>query len=235
MKNQILNSIVFALAVLTFTSCGKDREAIKAAISDQQLADLVESALQEEMAGLTEQVATMVDIAQQNVVAQCGLTKDTTIVSENETLIGSASYTTDYTWTLECENDVTPLNYDFVCHTEGSYSNNRMSSNDSGDANWKLSGLSESVNEFLANGVYSRNGEQTFKSDGTYTESKMDMTVTNLAIDKASEEITGGIAQVNASGKTDSGESFTFDGEITFKGNGKATLTVNGKTFNLKL
>jgi hypothetical protein len=40
---------------------------------------------------------------------------------------------------------------------------------------------------------------------------------------------------VNVHGTADGGESFDFEGEIVFKGNGKATLTVNGKTFNISL
>ena len=235
MKNQILKITAFALGLLMFTSCGRDREAIKAAISESQAADLIESALQESMAGMTEQVATMAAIAKENITAACGTSQDTTITVTNQTLIGDAEYVTDYNWTLECENDSIPSNYDFNCHTEGSYNNNRMSSNDNGDGTWKLGGLAESSAVFLANGTYNRNGEQTFKSDGIYTESKMSMTLTNLEVDKDKEVITGGIADVGVSGETADGESFDFEGTIVFKGDGKATLTINGKKFNIEL
>lgn len=235
MKNQIISLCALVLVLFTLSSCGKDREEIKAAISETQLSYLVESALQGDMDGLTAQVETMVAIAQANISAECGVTMDTTIAVNNETAIGSAEYTTDYTWTLVCQNDLTPLNFDFICHTEGSYNNNRMTSNDYGDANWALTGLNENVNEFTANGTYGRNGEQTFKTEGVVTESNMDIVVSNLKIDKTSEEITGGTAELNVHGSTDSNESFDFEGQIVFKGNGKAVLTVNGKTFVLGL
>ena len=235
MKNQILGFATLAFATFTLISCGKNRAEIIAAISETQLSYLVESALQEGMAGLTAQAEMMAALAAENVSAQCGVTKDSTIVIENETAIGSAAYTTEYTWTLECENDVTPLNFDFICHSEGNYNNNRMTSNDYGDANWTLEGLSENVNEFTANGTYGRNGEQTFKVEGIVTESNMDIVVSNLKIDKSNEEITGGSAGMNISGTTDTGESFNFEGQIVFLGNGKARLTVNGKNFILNL
>lgn len=235
MKNQIFGLCALAIVVLTLSSCGKDREQIKAAISETQLSYMIENAMQEGMGGLTEQVQLMVAVAQETASSQCGVTKDTTIVTTNETAIGSSEYTTQYTWTLECENDVTPLNYDFICHSQGSYNNNRMSSNDAGDADWVLEGLSENVNEFSATGTFGRNGEQTFKADGILTESNIDFVVTNLKIDKASEEITGGSAEVNVHGTTDTDESFDFEGQIVFLGNGKAKLTVNGKSFVLGL
>ncbi len=235
MKNHSFSFAILSLLVFTLLSCGKDREQIKAAIAETQISYLVESALQEDLDGLTAQVEMMVALAQESVSAQCGETKDTTIVTENQTIVGSSEYTTQYTWTLECENDVTPLNYDFVCLSEGSYNNNRMTSNDAGDATWVLEGLSESVNEFTANGSFSRNGEQTFKTEGIVTESNMDIVVTNLNIDKTSEVITGGSAEVNIHGTADTGESFDFEGQIVFQGNGKAKLTVNGKTFILGL
>jgi hypothetical protein len=130
---------------------------------------------------------------------------------------------------------VVPLNFDFLCHTKGSYNNNRMTSSDYGDATWELTGLNEAVNEFTANGTYARNGEQTFKVEGTVTESNMDIVVTNMKIDKSNQEITEGTAEVSVHGTADSDESFDFEGQIVFKGNGRATLTVNGKTFNLNL
>lgn len=235
MKNQMLKSALFAMLVLGLTACGKDREQIKQTISEQQIAYLVEGALQEAQAGLTEQLAIMVAIAQETVSAQCGVTKDSTVTFEQTTLVGSADYVTDYTWTLVCQDDVVPLNYDFISHMEGGYNNNRMTSNDYGDATWELTGLNETVAEFTANGDYSRNGEQTFKAEGIVTESNMDMVVTNLKIDKTSEAITEGTAEVSVHGSTDAGDSFDFEGEIVFNGNGKATLTVNGKKFNITL
>lgn len=235
MKNQIISLFALALAIFTLSACGKDREAIKAAISETQISYLVESALSEGMAGLTAQVEAMVAIAEASISGQCGVTVDSTVVTEKQTAIGSAAYTTEYTWTLVCENEVTPLNFDFLCETEGSYNNNRMTSNDYGDANWELTGLNENVNEFTANGTYARNGEQTFKADGIVTESNMDIVASNLKIDKTSEEITEGTAEVNVHGTADGGESFDFEGQIVFKGNGKAKLTVNGQTFNINL
>ncbi|MBK8567170.1 MAG: hypothetical protein IPN76_28560 [Saprospiraceae bacterium] len=235
MKNQIVSLCTLALVIFTMSSCGKDREQIKAAISETQISYLVESALSEGMSGLTAQVGEMVAIAQENISGQCGVTKDSTVVFENQTAIGSAEYTTGYTWTLVCEGDLVPLNFDFLSHMEGSYNNNRMTSNDYGDATWELTGLNENTNEFTANGTYARNGEQTFKVDGIVTESNMDIVVTNMKIDKSSEEITEGTAEVNVHGTADGGESFDFEGEIVFKGKGKATLTVNGKTFNISL
>ncbi len=235
MKNQMFSLFALVIAIFTFSACGKDHEEIKAAISETQISYLVESALSEGMAGLTAQVEAMVAIAEKNISGQCGVTKDSTVVLENKTAIGSAEYTTEYTWTLECQSDVVPLNYDFICHTEGNYNNNRMTSSDYGDATWELTGLNESVNEFTANGTYARNGEQTFKSDGIVTESNMDITVTNMKIDKDSEEITEGTAEVTVHGTADGGESFDFEGQIVFKGGGRATLTVNGKTFNINL
>lgn len=235
MKNQMLSLALVTFALSVFTSCKKDPEEIKAAIAESQVAVLVENALQEGMAGLTEQIETAVAIAEANISAQCGTTKDTVINVENSTAIGSAEYETTYTWTLECEGDAEPSNFDFVCHSEGNYNNNRMSSNDYGDANWVLTGLNENITEFTANGNYSRNGEQTFKTEGVVTESNMDLVASNLTINKTSEEITGGSAEFTVTGTADTGESFNFEGQITFKGNGKATLEINGKTFNLSL
>lgn len=235
MKKQIFSICFLAGLMFSLSSCGKDREEIKAAIAETQISYLIESALQESMDGLSAQVAMMTDMAQQQVSEQCGVTKDSTIVTDKQTVIGSAHYTTQYSWTLACTNDLSPLNFDFICHSTGTYNNNRMSSNDAGDANWALTGLSAGVNEFTANGIYTRNGEQTFKAEGIITESNLNVVVSNLKVDKGSQKITGGTAEVNVHGSADSGESFDFDGKIVFLGNGKAKVTVNGKTFVIGL
>lgn len=235
MKNQILSLCALTLILFGFSSCNKGNGEIRTAISETQISYLVESALQESMAGLTAQIEAMVNIAKDNVSAQCGTTQDTTINVSNQTVIGSAEYTTNYTWSLECEGNAAPLNFDFTCHTEGNYNNNRMSSSDHGDANWELKGLSASATEFTANGNYARDGEQTIKGEGTFMESNMDIVVSNLKINKTTEEITEGTALVKVTGTADSGQTLNFEGQITFKGAGKATLVVNGKTFNLSL
>lgn len=235
MKKQLFVLVALTLTSLTLTSCGKDPEAIKAAISEAQFSYLVEDALQEAMGGLSEQITIMVEIAKDTISSQCGVTKDSTIVTEGQTVVGSYAYTTEYTWTLECEQDLIPTNFEFICQSQGSYNNNRLNSNDSSYSNWVLEGLSESDNLFKTNGTYSRDGEQTFKTEGIVTESNIDFVVTNLTINKASEEIISGSAEVTAHGSTDTGESFYFEGQIVFLGNGKVKLTVNGKTFFLTL
>jgi hypothetical protein len=59
--------------------------------------------------------------------------------------------------------------------------------------------------------------------------------VSNLKVDKGNQKINGGTAEVNVHGTASSGENFDFNGKIVFLGNGKAKVTVNGKTFVIGL
>jgi len=71
--------------------------------------------------------------------------------------------------------------------------------------------------------------------DKTSSTSTVDVTLSNILINKSNKTITSGTATVTVSGSNTKNGSFNFTGSITFNGNGKATVTLNGTVYIVNL
>jgi hypothetical protein len=88
----------------------------------------------------------------------------------------------------------------------------------------------------MLNGTYNRSGSQTSKvRDRNSFTSELDMTLASLSVNKNTLQIDGGTGTFTLTGSVAGGGSFSYEGSITFLGNGMATITINGETYEIDL
>jgi len=111
-----------------------------------------------------------------------------------------------------------------------------MSSDDSSSSNWTVSGLGASSANAVFAGSYNRIGSQVSKvrNHNTFT-STLHYTLTNINVSKTDHHIVSGTASLTFDGQSTSGNTWTYNGSVTFNGNGTATLSINGNTYTINL
>ncbi|HEY9196297.1 MAG TPA: hypothetical protein VIM77_08525, partial [Mucilaginibacter sp.] len=133
----------------------------------------------------------------------------------------------NWDYTLACAG-VIPSQLTFNFNGSGSYEGPRMSSNDQSTGGFILTNLQPTASTYLLSSTYQRTGTSTSKIARKYTfTSTLNITSSNIAVEKTSLKIVSGTAAIKITGTSSSGKSFTFNGTITFQGNNKATLILN--------
>jgi sterol desaturase/sphingolipid hydroxylase (fatty acid hydroxylase superfamily) len=199
-----------------------------------QASDAITEAVSTEGGGMVTQTKTTVSIINDGSLS-CGVESDTSISGQN-TVGASVTYDYDLSWNqlLTCKDDI-PESFQFNFTGNTNYDAEYMSSEDSSNAQFTVTGLQPSSAQYIFNLTYQRKGSQTAKAGGTNTfTSTISITSSDLTVDKSSGEIVSGNAAVNISGATTTGRSFSFSGTLTFTGNKQATLILgNGNTYTI--
>lgn len=229
-------NVLTKLAVMAFlcmcinVSCKKDAGDGSApsttTVTEQDAADAVSAAVTPQSAGMSAQVSDATVMAASNAYS-CGAAYDSSVAGASAT--GSAitySFQLDWNWKLACTS---PANFTagFTGHT--TYDAPRMSSNDSSNGSFSITGLSPSNSAYTLNANYVRRGLQQSKvnNKNSFT-STITITAADMVVSKSSYEITSGTASVTISGASSSGKSFQYNGTITFAGSKSATLQMAG-------
>lgn len=230
-KNVLTTLSVLAFLCMCITvSCKKDAgegsSPSTATVTEQDAADAVSAAVTPQSAGMSAQVSDATVMAASNAYS-CGAAYDSSIARASAT--GSAityAFKLDWNWKLSCAS---PANFTagFTGHT--TYDAPRMSSNDSSNGSFVITGLSPENDAYTLNTSYVRHGSQQSKinNKNSFT-STITITAANIVVSKASAEITAGTAAVTISGASSSGKSFQYSGTITFTGSKTATLQMAG-------
>ncbi len=233
-------SLILLALSLGFTSCNEDSNDDTSIIAPEEAAAIVESALFSGTAGIADEVsdATLValEYTEKNLTGgDCGETFDSTIVRSIDEPRVMANYTTTWLWTVNCNNVMIPTSLDFARNTSGEYETLRLASNDNASSDWTIGNLISGLNWTL-NGTYNRSGSQTSKvrNMNSFT-SDLEMTLTSLSVSKNTLEIESGTGTFTLTGNGTDGNSFSFEGSITFLGSGRATVTINGETYEFDL
>jgi hypothetical protein len=117
----------------------------------------------------------------------------------------------------------------------GNFDGPRLSSTDSGTAQFTIAGLTTNATSWVVNGEYKRAGSFTSKTgDKTTGNSNIDIKVTNLMLTKPSGHIAGGTGIIGISVVTSKG-TYSFNGTVVFNGDGTANLTVNNTVYVVDL
>lgn len=243
---QPLSFFAFLFLFIFTTSCNKvEKEVlIQEEISEEEIVEIIETALVSETKGLSTEVEDAAKIANANVALsvitdRCGLSFDTTYTYAISNNFITASYAKTIDWTVNCNllNNVTSLTFD--SHVEGSHeTNNRMASS-SGDAAWTVTATLPATVYYVINGSYDREGTYTFyrnNEDGISYFSQLSMNVVELEVNKTTNRILSGSADVQIiAGASPTGDVKTFTASITFEGDGAATITINGNTYPIQI
>ena len=242
-NNNRITGLFFAmlLIVTSFSSCRKEEE--EAPITTDDAADVVTYAMQKSSGGYAseseEAAAYMTDADLQTTTPtlQCGIPFDSTVTLNYSTSNVTASYTLSWDLLLSCNNQNVPQSLSFNSPYSGSYSGPLMSSSNTGNLTWTVTGLgSGSSTPYSFSGTFTRNGSHTSNvRNKTTFSSDLQVTVTAVTIDKVTQHITGGTGTVSLNCQTSTGKSYTFTGTIVFNSNGTATLTINGTPYSINL
>ena len=228
-NNSIRPGKLFAFTVLitavSFSACKKDSTtAATTTVTEADAADAVTEAVTPASAGMVTQSATAVVIVNDNSLA-CGTATDSTISGQN---ISGAAVTYNYllAWNslMTCTDNI-PSSYTFNFTGKSNYDAPRISSADSTQASFSITGIEPGTTQYVFNASYIRNGSEVSKvREQRSFSSKITITSSNLTLDKTTGAILSGTATATISGAASGGANFSFSGTITFLGNQAATL-----------
>lgn len=234
-------SIAVLASCFTLYSCSDDENGTSVSQQEQDAVDAITYSLQSDSNGLAKSVesasmyASDENLYGKTVSLECGVPYATTY---NETWSGT-NYSYDYSISRNTELtcvEGAPSALAYNATYEGVYDTPRMSSDDNATLQWTLSGLDASAETATLDGSYVRNGSQVSKvrNQNTFT-STLTYDLEAISVNKSTHEIASGTASLVFNGLSSNGNSYSYNGSVVFNGNGSATLTINGNTYNIQL
>lgn len=236
-KNLFLG-IAFVATAFSFAAC--DKEASIANLSNEEVALVVEGALSNGTQGISAEVSDAIFITQEYAQKtgnneRCGETFDSTVTRNINEVRVTANYTTTWNWTVHCNNLKIPTSLDFGTSSSGEYETMHMASDDNASSDWTIGNLLTG-SSYTLQGSYTREGSQTSKvRDQNSFTSDLNVIITSLNVNKNTLRIDSGSATFTLTGSGTGGNSFSYEGTIIFNGNGAATITINGESFDIQL
>jgi hypothetical protein len=239
-----------ALLVLCAVSCQKSTTSTDSSAVVTQAVDVAASSMAGNSFGfvsITDNMAanaqTLNSVGSQsvnsvgaNAVHQaCGSTLADSISTSGSSNSVTYSYFAKYTRTLNCNTNSQPDNLVNTLTFHGNFDGPRLTSSDSGTAQFTIAGLTTNATSWVVNGEYKRAGSFTSKvGDKTTGTSNIDIKATNLTLTKPTGHIAGGTGVIGISVVTSKG-TYSFNGTVVFNGDGTANLTVNNTVYVVDL
>ena len=238
-SRSIITLLMLSIAI-SVASCTNDEDSNKdVAITDEEAAELIAGSVQTSTAGLTLTVNTFSRALATEITPMefCGTVYEKTIPYSTNGNLVEADYTLGWSYQLSCNSLNIPQTVLLSGTTTGTYSTQRVESNGNSQSSFNISGLQPSASSYVFIGDLNQKATQqvTVNQNTKTISSTVSLELTNLVVDKESYEISSGTGVVTLSGTTDQGNSFLFEGTITFSGDGTATVTLNGIAFEITL
>ncbi len=150
----------------------------------------------------------------------------------------------DTTATIQYDYDVhytasyitgTPPKVSFDYTATGAFHSTYMSSNDQQNAQYYISGINPGDPNPVMNGNGGDGGTQISGSYKVAFTSSFNYTLKDIQFDKQTFWITSGTATIHIDGIGPANIPFSFGGNITFTGDRKATMVLDGKSYYMNL
>ncbi len=242
-QNNIWKNWIIGFATIAFvgslTAC-EQNEDDSASLSNEEVAIVIQGALATGTQGVSAEVSDVIGLSQQYAQKSltneyCGQSFDSTVVRSINKPSVTASYTKTWYWKLNCNNLRVPTSLDFEGTSNGVYETARMTSDDNASTDWTISNLITG-SAYTLNGTYVRDGSQTsqVRNRNSFT-SQVNINIQSLNVNKNTLLIDSGTATFTLTGSGSNGQTFSYQGSIVFNGNGTATITINGETFEVDL
>ena len=202
-------------------------------------ADVVAAALGDgnSTSGVASGISDAIDVSKGNTLSTFSLKKiskamfDTTIVRIKS--VGSYSY--NYTFNFQY-SFVTANSLSFSYTMKGVYDAPNLSSADSANAAWTVSGILPAATQYKVNGLYIRDGSEASKvRNKNSLNTKLELTLKDISASKETGKILGGTADGSLNGSDTNGDTFSYIVNVVFNGDQTATITVNEQTYNVNL
>lgn len=226
---------------LGLTSCSNDDETITNPdnLTETEAVEIVSSSLQKSTGGVTETSKSYseeltVDITL-NELCDTLYEENFSFTSDNDII--SANYDVNWAYQLSCNNFNIPQSAVFNSNSTGAYRTTRVSSSDANEASFSVTGLQPSADNYVFTGDFRRNGSQDITTNN-FTKSVTSVVViqiTELTIDKVDYSIISGTGVASLTGQTGQGNSFAFEGSVTFNNDNTATLVIGGNMYTIDL
>ena len=243
------------LSGFIFNSCSDDDDSPRGVtVTNQDAAEIIESALKKNNGGFTTIITNLTDrLKTDEIIPNTGKASgsstknsikdidcNTTYVDDSyeykyEGSLVISDFTGVSSFTLNCNNLGLPETIDFNATTDGGFETFRFLYKGQTTTNTEVSGLGILAQNFFLNGSYVRTGSLYFKLRDITLNSNTIFNLTNVTVNKYDElfyPLTGGTGNVTLTA-TSGSNTFTFESSIVFKGNGTATLIIDGETFEI--
>ena len=238
--SKSIQKLFLVSLVLFLASCTTDEDIVEEeAISDEEAVELIAGSVQTSTAGITLTVnsfsrALSTEITQKEI---CGNLYEKTIPYNTIGNVVEADYILAWSYQVNCNSLNIPQTVLFKSSTVGTYSTQRIESDGSSHSSYTISGLQPSADYYVFNGEYSQDAthQVTANQNSKNITSTVYFKLTDIIAGKESYEISSGTGTFTLTGTTDQGSSFSMEGTISFIGNGKATVTLNGTAFEISL
>lgn len=229
-KNLFPLSIALAFATLTaFTACRKNAEEIIEVLTNDEAAEIVETAVSSRSAGLTMPVidASQIVTAYLN---SCNTPGDTTLNKSNSGNVASYNYVFNMDWLVTCNNLSIPQSAQVNIVGNGNFNTQRWTGNDVTAGSLNFTGLNLQSTEYTVNGTYSLEGDVTgaLRRVSPTLNCVTELELVNLKVNKSTLKITGGNGTATVIATAGNGETKTLNATLVFNGDGTVTVTVNG-------
>ncbi len=235
---------ILASMLTVFVACKDDDADVPNAISSEEAAVMVGSSFASNSAGVyfvsKESASKSEDILEENAngrIATCGVSQ--TIDLSGASPVGGAitwSYDFNYTFRLNCNTEELPDNITVALTYNGNFDGPKLAFEHSGLSELALTGLEESDDHFVLDGIYKRSGSFEIKEGEKKTgSSSIEITLTAVEIDKSTHTITSGSSSFLLQGSVSSKGSFKYSGTVEFNGNDTAKLKIKSETFLVNL
>ena len=240
-KSKWILGCMLSVSLLA-VSCRKEDDSTKDdVITTDDAADITTNAVASASYGIQSSVSSASQTAtEKNVYTttpsiSCGQTYPNSFTASQTTNTYSYNYNINGTYQMTCTSLGLPSTFIYTLNMQGNYDTPRMSSNDTSQGNLVFTGLAPSSTNAIVNGNFTRNGNQVSKvqNQRTFT-STTQINLTDLTINKSTAKILSGTGTATIS-VTSSGVTKNFTGNITFNGNGVATLLINGVSYTINL
>jgi hypothetical protein len=244
--NLLLAGIITLSGMLIFTSCNKDEElaAEDVPATEVETAEMVASALASGTSGTASDIETAAALA--NVAVgykstlkssttndkslSCGESADTTMVTAATGVI-TYNNTKTYQYTLECDELENPVMLDVNFSYDGTFDAPRLTSSHSVSGDFEITQIEYTSDMYLINGTWQRSGgfESKIRNQAS-RQATIQFELVNVAVEKEPKEIDNGTMHFSISGSSELG-SFSYEGTITFTGNGEAIIEISGTRY----
>lgn len=233
----VLGIMLLAVAI----SCRDDDAGNLTAITMEDATEAITSSVTSQTNGLAK---TMTD-ASAFATTQAIYTTDSNLECNKEytgvynASSSQAAYSYNYSgtraYTLQCQNNLSSA-FLYNAALQGTYDTPRMYSDDNSHSTLTVTGLAPAETAAVFNGSYVRNGHQESKVlQRRNFNSVLTYTLNAVTVNKVTQKIQGGTTSVTFAGTGSGGNTYNYNGSITFNGDDTATLILNGTTYTINL
>jgi len=243
--NPMKKSIWLFLSIMTaFVACKDEEAEAPNAISSQEAAVVVGSSFASNSSGISsvskESANKSEDILEENSggrIATCGVSQSLDLSGASP--VGGTitwSYDFSYNFRLNCNAEELPDNITVGLSYSGAFDSPKLKFEHSGLSDLALTGLKASEANFLLDGSYKRSGSFEIKEgEQKAGNSSIDITITNVSIDKVTHKIKSGSSTFLLTGSVSGKGNFRYEGTVEFKGNDTADIKIKSEVFLLNL